>query len=48
MKGSIENRIEMFKKAETYVGKEITVRYQELSEDGIPIFPVGLAIRDYE
>jgi DNA ligase-1 len=26
----------------------LTVRYQDLSEDGIPIFPVGIAIRDYE
>ena len=48
MKGSIESRIEMFTKGASYIGKEITVRYQELSEDGIPIFPVGLIIRDYE
>lgn len=27
---------------------QLTVRYQELSEDGIPIFPVGIVVRDYE
>jgi hypothetical protein len=26
----------------------LTVRYQELTDDGIPRFPVGLEIRDYE
>ena len=31
-----------------YVGKKLTVRYQELTDDGIPRFPVGIAIRDYE
>jgi DNA ligase-1 len=31
-----------------YIGKKGTVRYQNLSEDGIPRFPVTVAIRDYE
>ncbi len=31
-----------------YIGKKITVKYQELSDEGVPIFPVGVAIRDYE
>jgi hypothetical protein len=26
----------------------LTVRYQELTDDGVPRFPVGIAIRDYE
>jgi hypothetical protein len=29
------------------VGKYLTVRYQELSKDGIPIFPVGVSIREW-
>ena len=29
-------------------GKQLTVRYQARSDDNIPIFPVGIAIRDYE
>jgi len=31
-----------------FIGKELTVQYQELSPKGIPRFPKGLAIRDYE
>jgi len=31
-----------------YIGKMLTVRFQELSNDNIPIFPVGVSIRDYE
>ena len=47
-RGSHEERHELFKDAESYVRKKLTVRYQELTEDGIPRFPVGIAFRDYE
>jgi ATP-dependent DNA ligase len=47
-RGTHEERAEIFKDAESYVGKKLTVRYQELTEDGIPRFPVGIAFRDYE
>lgn len=47
-RGSLEMRKEMYKNIKNYVGKMLTVRYQELSEDGIPIFPVGIEVRDYE
>jgi ATP-dependent DNA ligase len=47
-KGTVDDRKELFKKGTTYVGKKLTVKYQELTDDGIPRFPVGLAIRDYE
>lgn len=30
------------------IGKLLTVRFQELTANGIPRFPIGLAIRDYE
>lgn len=30
------------------IGKKITVKYQELSPDGIPRFPVHICVRDYE
>lgn len=33
---------------ESLIGKLLTVRYQALSDDSIPIFPVGISIRDYE
>ena len=36
---------EYFKHPETFMGKELTVQYQGLSEDGVPRFPIGKAIR---
>jgi DNA ligase-1 len=47
-RGSHEDRAEIFNNAADYLGKKLTVRYQELTEDGIPRFPVGIAFRDYE
>lgn len=47
-KGSLEYRRELFTKLPELIGKQLTIRYQEKSNDGIPIFPIGIAIRDYE
>jgi len=47
-KGTREERTEWLDNIKEIIGKDLTVRYQNLSEDGIPIFPVGIAIRDYE
>jgi DNA ligase-1 len=48
-RGTIAQRKQWYNEAVNIVGKkELTVRYQEKSEDLIPIFPVGIAIRDYE
>ena len=48
-KADLARRRKMFKNLDKYIGKEYTVRYQELSEDGIPIGnTVGIAVRDYE
>ena len=44
--GSLAFRKDLFINASTYINKHITVKYQELSEKGIPRFPVGKAIRD--
>lgn len=46
--GTMEERREIFSNKEEYIGKKISVVYQGTSEDGIPRFPVGRAIRDYE
>lgn len=46
-RGSIELRREWMKNLDKYIGKLMTIRYQELSEHGIPRFPVAI-IRDYE
>lgn len=45
-RGTIEKRKEWYCKANSYIGKKLTVIYQELSEMGIPRFPVGKDIRD--
>ena len=47
-RGTREDRIQLFQEGKKYVGKHLTVRYQELTNDGIPRFPVGIAFRDYE
>ena len=47
-KGTVKFRSRLYANLKDIVGKYLTVRYQEMSEDFIPIFPVGLSIRDYE
>ena len=46
--GSYEERKNQYNDGKKYIGKKITVKYQELTNDHIPRFPVGIAIRDYE
>uniref|UniRef100_A0A6C0E4I8 Polydeoxyribonucleotide synthase [ATP] n=1 Tax=viral metagenome TaxID=1070528 RepID=A0A6C0E4I8_9ZZZZ len=46
--GSVQERSELFKNGKQCIGKMLTVTYQELSEFGVPRFPVGKTIRDYE
>ena len=46
--GTRAQRTAWFENADAIVGKDLTVRYFELTNDGIPRFPVGVAIRDYE
>jgi len=47
-KGVDAVRQEQWTNRKKYMGLELTVRYQCLSDDGIPIFPVGIIVRDYE
>jgi ATP-dependent DNA ligase len=47
-RGTKEQRTEWFDNGESYIGSLLTVRFQELTDDGIPRFPVGITIRDYE
>jgi ATP-dependent DNA ligase len=46
--GNYEDRKKMYRNAKKCIGKSLTVRYQELTKEGIPRFPVGVTIRDYE
>lgn len=47
-RGTFDERKEMYINREDYIGKMLTVRYQGVSEDNVPRFPIGIAIRDYE
>jgi DNA ligase-1 len=47
-RGTREKRAEWWENREQYIGSKLTVRFQNLTADGIPRFPVGIAIRDYE
>jgi ATP-dependent DNA ligase len=47
-KGTREERTEYFQKGDDFIGATLTVRYFEMTDDGIPRFPVGVAIRNYE
>jgi DNA ligase-1 len=45
MNGPLEKRRDMLKHVDDYYGKLLTVKYQELSVDGVPRFPIGLGFR---
>jgi len=45
-RGSIKSRTDLFNNGNSYIGKWLTVIYQELSDHNIPRFPVGKCIRD--
>jgi hypothetical protein len=47
-RGTREVKREQYENGDSYIGRQLTVRYQELTDDGVPRFPVGIAIRDYE
>lgn len=44
--GTHEYKAELWDTREQHPGKWLTVRYQDLSEDGAPQFPVGVVIRE--
>lgn len=46
--GTVEERKDAFNNGKDYIGKRLTVKYQELSEDGVPRFPVGLRVREID
>ena len=47
-RGTMQQRKDWFRSKHRYYGNLLTVQFQNLTPDGIPRFPVGLAIRDYE
>lgn len=47
-RGTHEERKKLFKNGKDYVEKMLTVRFFGYTDDGIPRFPVGIEIRNYE
>jgi hypothetical protein len=47
-RGSVAERQGYYQNGDEWIGSQLTVRYQELTDDGIPRFPVGITIRNYE
>lgn len=45
-KGSDKDRTDMLANADSYMHKMLTVRYFDMTDDGIPHFPVGIAVRE--
>jgi DNA ligase-1 len=45
-RGTLDMRRKWLEEASSFVGKSLTVIYQELSEQGVPRFPVGKGIRE--
>jgi DNA ligase-1 len=45
-RGTFEQRKKWFDTGAQYMGRQLTVIYQELSENGVPRFPVGKCIRE--
>ena len=45
-RGTMEQRRAWFNEGASYIGKNLTVIYQELTEEGKPRFPVGKAVRE--
>jgi hypothetical protein len=45
-RGSLNQRRDWFNDGDKYIGKNLTVIYQELTEEGKPRFPVGKCVRE--
>lgn len=46
MMGALDDLVHYLDHKDDYIGRELTVKYQKFSADGIPIFPVGVRIRE--
>lgn len=44
--GSMDHRRSLYENRDSHINKYLTIRYQELSNDGIPLFPVGVGVRE--
>jgi DNA ligase-1 len=44
--GTYEDRREQFENRREFIGRKLTVVYQNLTDDGLPRFPVGKSVRE--
>lgn len=47
-RGTEAERMRMYQERNQFISKQLTVRYQNMSDDGRPRFPIGIGVRDYE
>ena len=45
-KGTLEEKSEWYRNAKDYVGRMVTVKYQGLTDDGVPRFPVSCGFKE--
>jgi DNA ligase 1 len=48
MEGDISRLRDYYENPTLWQGKKLTVRYQSFTKAGVPLFPVGVTMRDYE
>lgn len=48
MKATMEERRKMYTERKKYIGKQLTVRFFEWTDDQIPRFPLGVCFRGYK
>jgi DNA ligase-1 len=48
IKGNFDYLAEILNNREEYIGKQATIKFFELTPDGVPRFPYAIAFRDYE
>jgi DNA ligase-1 len=48
MEGELEALKPFLKNPKLVIGKQLTVRYQGLTNGDLPRFPIGVIVRDYE
>jgi len=48
MEGALDTLKPYLTQPDTVIGKTLTVRYQGLTNGGVPRFPIGVGVRDYE
>ena len=48
IKGTFDYLAEILNNRDKYINKEATIKFFELTPDGVPRFPYAIAFRDYE